>query len=1556
MTWLAGWNKRAKFSINSINVAETLYNFPVLIKLDETSDIFTELGVNNRRILFRSNEFEEQFYCEISQWDSVGKLATLWVKIPVISSTVTTEFYMFYDNSQNDNTSYISLTGIGYWEESSGYTTGVLSGAASIVSNYIRLTTAATNTSGAYTINNITLQPEFTVKYDHWSGGGNGADWIQFGWGQTGINQYSVTIDEYNDRIYFSYNGSSPQIISGVANIDNSTWREVIIQTTLIDNNLNTQLFFGGTQYINYSVPYIKNIYPGFYWLAACGGYTNEHRIRNLRVYNKGQGSGGIWDDNFIAAYHMNQDPAVYALADSTSRAIYGVPAGSMTVANLVDGLVDKALTFDGMANYININNCCASISITSCFTFSCVINKSTTSATKDAIIWSMSGPSSGNNRLIFGVLANTNVLNIQLYNVSTQLVANISGTTNVCDGTFREIAVVYDNATKFVAIYLAGVLEVSLFSTTAWSWAVESSARANIGQRYNSSTPTDFFSGIIDEVFISNKLLKVSKLLALNKIKNNTFITYGAKSETITSSTLPYANKITLTIPYGNILNTLYNFPVLINLTKTSGFNKQDVTKLFNVLEGPENRKKIAITDYTGVAMCYTEIECWAHSEKTAQLWVKVPVISSTVDTILYLYYDKTASDNILIGDFLSVNAKKVWSSNFFSVYNTSQNPYPYVYDSSINKLDLPVKGSTNSTNIVTTSIGSSYYFDGASSIGKATSIAYAPVNNFSFECICKALTTHEIDTQSNNSSNTTGTSGQKYVFLTPQDADINIATAGLSVGTNGVSVYEWASGYLAPTAVYAATLTDYMHICVVYVNKTACLYVNGVKVVTGLASAKTTVRCSTDFGGNPNYGYFNGYIGKVRIANIALSDAWIKATYLSNFDNLITYTLASYTVGWLGTYENGGLSPWTKRIRLEVDCTKIGSPLTNFPLLVSLSSTSGITHKDVTDVYNTLTTVASTTDTAAVLLLHAEELIDSSSYKLVLTNLNSNVTITASQRKFGNNSLYFTGSLGCYLSVPNSSYWSFGLEDFTIDCWVYLLNRTFTIISIGSYTVGLAISVSSTTLYIALGGTWQGVPVGALALNAWVHIAVTRKDGSVRVFFNGILQAGVLTDLTTKSCLPSSNIVIGADLNSFSNACLNGYLDELRIVRGRCDWYTDFTVPSSAHTGLVDIATTTIKKIAITSDDGITQLPIEVECIDNNLSLWTKVPQIKTVDNTVLYLYYDNTKTDNSNYVDYIGSSIGTSVWSSNNALGVYHLSQNPKLTILDSTSNYYNLTPNGSMASLQYVHTGRELIFDGVDDYLANSNLRFPLNLTVLCRCYINSLSITNTIAQQGQNNANPGQGTLLSIGTDGKISVTYFNAGAGWVSVTSQNPVATGENTIGIVVNSSNLTYSFYINNTKESGVLPYTLVASTYPFKIGAHYNAGMTNFFNGRIREFRVINNTTDVSAYFNTVKEYFNDNLITYNTSEVYVAPIVTTENYNYVGYVNLKGQPIIRTVLLYERSTGLLVDSTTSDQTGFYNLLCHKNVEHFIVVLDDVNTFIYEPLVKDRLLPNGV
>jgi hypothetical protein len=163
----------------------------------------------------------------------------------------------------------------------------------------------------------------------------------------------------------------------------------------------------------------------------------------------------------------------------------------------------------------------------------------------------------------------------------------------------------------------------------------------------------------------------------------------------------------------------------------------------------------------------------------------------------------------------------------------------------------------------------GAALTFDGVDDMVSTNGIADL-TNNFTISFWAQPTGTHEIDGES--TSGWSGTSGQRYAVW-PAWNNNGHAGAGISVGTNGVSVYEHAANYMPATLVYSGTLSGWTHITVVYENKQPKLYLNGSLVRTGLTSPMSFVHISADGIGGQAYGYYAGKLDEIRVYNRALS-----------------------------------------------------------------------------------------------------------------------------------------------------------------------------------------------------------------------------------------------------------------------------------------------------------------------------------------------------------------------------------------------------------------------------------------------------------------------------------------------------------------------------------------------------------------------------------------------------------------------------------------------------------------------------------------------------------
>ncbi len=142
---------------------------------------------------------------------------------------------------------------------------------------------------------------------------------------------------------------------------------------------------------------------------------------------------------------------------------------------------------------------------------------------------------------------------------------------------------------------------------------------------------------------------------------------------------------------------------------------------------------------------------------------------------------------------------------------------------------------------------------------------------NHFCLFAVLRTSQMHETDPESN--SGVGGVSGQHYLFGARHGGDVN-AGAGVSVGTNGVSVYEHGSGYMPALAVYKGELSSGPTILTVnYDAKQPAIDLRALVVRTGVRSPRGQVTAPMEIGSGA-YGAFGGDVAEVLLYNRALTE----------------------------------------------------------------------------------------------------------------------------------------------------------------------------------------------------------------------------------------------------------------------------------------------------------------------------------------------------------------------------------------------------------------------------------------------------------------------------------------------------------------------------------------------------------------------------------------------------------------------------------------------------------------------------------------------------------
>lgn len=199
--------------------------------------------------------------------------------------------------------------------------------------------------------------------------------------------------------------------------------------------------------------------------------------------------------------------------------------------------------------------------------------------------------------------------------------------------------------------------------------------------------------------------------------------------------------------------------------------------------------------------------------------------------------------------------------------------------------------------------------------------------------------------------------------------------------------------------------------------------------------------------------------------------------------------------------------------------------------------------------------------------------------------TVTNTGVKISTAKFKFDSSSAYFAGA--SYLTIPDNGDFTFGTGDFTIECSV---NPSVDAVGYGAGLISryiydgrskgwdLAINRNNApgygicfTLYDSAGTSGVVVSYSVpstvwLPKDIWYHIAVTRRNGVIRIFLNGNLVATEVNGAINDNY--AHNLQIGstdAPLGS-ANSTHQGYIDEVRITKGVARYVTNFTPQAKA------------------------------------------------------------------------------------------------------------------------------------------------------------------------------------------------------------------------------------------------------------------------------------------------------------------------------------------------------------------------------------------------------
>ena len=336
--------------------------------------------------------------------------------------------------------------------------------------------------------------------------------------------------------------------------------------------------------------------------------------------------------------------------------------------------------------------------------------------------------------------------------------------------------------------------------------------------------------------------------------------------------------------------------------------------------------------SDAEGVTQLPCEIISFDSTE--TQIWVKVPSVSGSVDTDVYIWYGTEESNTQhAIGAIYGRNA--VWSTSFGLVAHQEEDPSggaPQMVDSTGNGNNGTSAGGMTSGDSVSAQIGNGVDFDGGDDLINHGSDATLD-NIFDGGGSVSALVKAVSDGEGNNGRIIDKGSAAGWILYVGNESGSNYKILFLHDFTGGVAYWRTDS--------VDGDIGAFNHIAVDYDNSDTAndpiIYVDGVAVaITELAAPSGTRESDAAFdllvGNNAATDRsFDGDIDEPRVATVTRGADWYLTEYNNQF-NPATFASSNTPVAT-------SVFPidWGYKQKITIDNTKVDATLTSFPVLIT-------------------------------------------------------------------------------------------------------------------------------------------------------------------------------------------------------------------------------------------------------------------------------------------------------------------------------------------------------------------------------------------------------------------------------------------------------------------------------------------------------------------------------------------------------------------------------------------------------------------------------------------
>lgn len=346
------------------------------------------------------------------------------------------------------------------------------------------------------------------------------------------------------------------------------------------------------------------------------------------------------------------------------------------------------------------------------------------------------------------------------------------------------------------------------------------------------------------------------------------------------------YTKRRRITIDRARIDTSLSDVPVLVRLRSTN----------FDFSQSMANGYDVRFTAADGVTLLAFERERHDQANQVAEYYVRVPLISNTADTVLFVYFRLDATPN-------GASPTAVWDSNTVGRWALSEDPAgsaPQMRDSTANALHGATAGAMTAAQSVEGQVGRALFFAGTDdqvNLGDVPQLSFERTQPYTISAWVRTTFAGHQAVFAKMSSHVPVTNAHRgydlHLLWNHVNAPNKLVPRATLINvhpTNSLSV----SAYAAPN------LRDglWHHVVVTYDGSCTPggfrIYVDGVEQIltTDVATlTETTITTApVTIGSKATNLFANGTIDDVEVHNIARTAAWSRAKFASGNDTLVS------------------------------------------------------------------------------------------------------------------------------------------------------------------------------------------------------------------------------------------------------------------------------------------------------------------------------------------------------------------------------------------------------------------------------------------------------------------------------------------------------------------------------------------------------------------------------------------------------------------------------------------------------------------------------------------